>query len=664
MREEKKFMIKKAKIRIPALFLAFFLILTLCPQNVKADTFDTSYIISHNVRIAGGNFGEIEDEYGQKIGDASLSLTLSYDPRWLTVLPSYNCYPELAKFASIISAGTYGGVSLLTDGVGGVGELPALLESFGFKNYSRQSVTSPDGKDLEDVTEVIMASREDVIDNTEYTTFVIIVMGTNGIEQWSSNFDVGDPDEFGTDLHPDWKNINNHKGFDVTANRANLVAETYMNQYQKSGSQRRVLYTGHSRGAGVANILGSMHPSDSIAYTFAAPNTTTAPIGYSNIHNIVNSNDLVSSVPTSHMGYSRYGQDIIYDASSNREVQNIIESSGVTYVAADLTDVIAALNRIWDKIINIEDYDIEDFDDDMDSIEQLLFIADATGSTGDIFLIVMELLSQMPALKANHYVVASLAIVSLIPEPAAPAPIDPTPDPGLPPIISGGGSITSAIAPPNATGTIGGGNGGTDIKVYINNGEAIVSNISANTISNIAASPETSIIIDVSNITDSRKKVSKVSLTKITVGNIVDVLLSPGNNKDSITIIMDTTAIKIDAKALSSILDQARGANIQFVLQNKSDTRLNESQEVQGLRGGIENKEVVEIFETHILSAGKEITDFGGGKVSVGLVGFKIPEGKNPRNFHIYYLPDTGNPVLCITWVEDGILFFQTGNFL
>lgn len=646
------------KIRIPVLFLAFFLILGMYSQNAKADT---SGIISHTVTVKGGNFG----------GEATFPL--SYDPRWLTVLPSYNVYPGLVKFASIISAGTYHDVYLAADGVGGVGEPIAMLESFGFKNYSRQEVTSPDGKDVEDTTTVFMASREDVIDNTEYTIFAIIVMGAKGIMQWASNLEMGDPDEFGSDLHPDWVNINNHKGFDVTATRVDRVAESYMNQYQKPGSIRRVLYTGHSRGAGVANILGTKHPDNSIAYAFAGPNTTKVGGGYSNIHNIVNANDLVSKVPTNHMGYSRYGQDIIYDASSNAKMQNIIESVGATYMATDLTEGIEALNRIWDKIINIEDYDIEDFDDDMDYIEGLLLIADATGSTGDILFIVTELLRQMPAIETNHYVVVSLAIASLLPEPYIPTPTptptpipDPVPSPSQSPINShGSSSISSATAPPNASGTIGNGESKTNISMYINNGNATIQNIPSNVINSIAAAgDETSIIIDVSKSDNNGKAVSKVTLTKATVENIVKALNSQENNKNSITIITNTASLKIDGKALASIAGQAKGANVQFILENKTEGKLNDSQRsaIEKVAGSGLNKNLEQIFELYIVSAGEKISDFGGGKVYIGRRDFRIPAGKNPRNFHVYYLPENGAPKRCSTWVEDGMIFFEMGN--
>jgi hypothetical protein len=140
----------------------------------------------------------------------------------------------------------------------------------------------------------------------------VTVRGTNAsIEEWSSNFDIGDirydfPDD-------DWVNNLNHKGFDVAAVRIMRVVDEYIARQGLEESQLVYWITGHSRGASIANIIGANYEKEgktAFTYTFATPNCTLDPAAHSyrSIFNIINEDDFVPCLPMEMWGYTTYGR--------------------------------------------------------------------------------------------------------------------------------------------------------------------------------------------------------------------------------------------------------------------------------------------------------------------------------------------------------------------
>lgn len=100
-------------------------------------------------------------------------------------------------------------------------------------------------------------------------------------------------------------------------------------------NKARVLITGHSRGAAVANILGarlvdgradsetngSLAPERIYDFTFESPTTSlsadVADRRYASIFNIVNPEDVITRVPLVEWGYGRYGSDLVLPSRSN-----------------------------------------------------------------------------------------------------------------------------------------------------------------------------------------------------------------------------------------------------------------------------------------------------------------------------------------------------------
>ena len=74
-----------------------------------------------------------------------------------------------------------------------------------------------------------------------------------------------------------------------------------------------MLITGHSRGGGIANLLGAYYEKDpnftSFTYTFAGASSTTDSNAenYKTIFNIVNEDDIIPYLPLSTWGFKKYG---------------------------------------------------------------------------------------------------------------------------------------------------------------------------------------------------------------------------------------------------------------------------------------------------------------------------------------------------------------------
>lgn len=255
---------------------------------------------------------------------ANVSFTVDYS---LFFKDNRTYRKDISVLASLLAADVYegdDGVYIeVTDGASLTGDHrpEKLLELFGMDDVAYQHIG--DGSD-NDITDVLVGHRMVTYNGRTQEIIAVSVRGTNGtFEEWSSNFDVGaDTAQYTalTGSHPEWTNKDNHKGFDVTANRVKAYVDSYIRENTDPSAGRVILITGHSRGAAIANILGQMYEDDasitSFTYTFAAPTTTTVSDStakaYGSIFNIINSDDLIPCLPldSSHgWGFKRYGVD-------------------------------------------------------------------------------------------------------------------------------------------------------------------------------------------------------------------------------------------------------------------------------------------------------------------------------------------------------------------
>ena len=154
-----------------------------------------------------------------------------------------------------------------------------------------------------------IGSKRAVIDEkgTEKELIFVLVRGTPGNIEWVSNNNVSNMTEKAEAMH---------EGFNRAASEVEAVLAEYLAGRINHEEEPKILITGHSRGAAVANILGAsidksisrqegsfkeLKKADVFTYTFATPNTThdkiDKPEQYANIFNIVNPEDAVPRVP-------------------------------------------------------------------------------------------------------------------------------------------------------------------------------------------------------------------------------------------------------------------------------------------------------------------------------------------------------------------------------
>jgi hypothetical protein len=127
----------------------------------------------------------------------------------------------------------------------------------------------------------------------------IVFCGTQG-KEWYNNFAVGSGII--------------HQGYEEAANNIMPVLKEYIN------SNCNLLFTGHSRGGALANLIAgkliSKGRSNVFCYTFACPNLTAendADSGkFSNINNFVYEEDFIPHCPLKEWGFKKYGKTILF----------------------------------------------------------------------------------------------------------------------------------------------------------------------------------------------------------------------------------------------------------------------------------------------------------------------------------------------------------------
>lgn len=211
----------------------------------------------------------------------------------------------------------------------------------------------------DDITEVAIGHHKVTYNGTTKDIVAVIVRGTNGtIEEWSSNFEIGDLSK--SDTIADWKNKNNHKGFDVASNRILSKLDEYVRNYTTDSVAYWVM--GHSRGAAIANIISANlvdGGNEVFGYTFATPNTTVSNAAtaakYDCIFNLVNQDDFVPCVPMTGWNFKRYGQTASLDITSSMEKEwhKLTGISWYNQMSAknlqELVDSLTAAASGWDS---------------------------------------------------------------------------------------------------------------------------------------------------------------------------------------------------------------------------------------------------------------------------------------------------------------------------
>ncbi len=126
------------------------------------------------------------------------------------------------------------------------------------------------------------------IDITQYeNTLVVICQGSNEVKDWMTNFDIHTVD---------YKGIRAHHGYVRTHQR---IVDFVNDEILKAVNASHIIYTGHSAGGGIAQMLHVLHSSmkPSRCIVFASPKPFKDKIRHKFVELYTNPLDIVPYLP-------------------------------------------------------------------------------------------------------------------------------------------------------------------------------------------------------------------------------------------------------------------------------------------------------------------------------------------------------------------------------
>jgi len=212
----------------------------------------------------------------------------------------------------------------------------SFLSEIGFTNIVTERITSRNSVYDNDTINIVLSTCK-LADGSK---FVNVSLCTSIDEkEWLSDFDFGaDTSDYEERNHTEWVNKDNHKGFEVTANRVMNFLNDYLQDFLAYSGRSDIVIalSGYSRGAAVANLVAQklidkkeqnenlFNKIKITAYTFATPNTTTSTDAhnakYNVIKNYINEDDVVPallSLNSDANGFKRYGVDYSFSVQKD-----------------------------------------------------------------------------------------------------------------------------------------------------------------------------------------------------------------------------------------------------------------------------------------------------------------------------------------------------------
>ena len=320
---------KKSVKRTLAAFLASVFVFGagIVAARASGVTLDLKRFIYSPATGAGPNRTvPVEVEWGPELF-AKPATAAQYDPAllWLTSILANNAYFQRL---------TSDPVPKFFDA--GRGDTEATLVKLGFSAIECKRAAGANEGGIEHYNYVTFGQQTMNVGGTAYQLVAVMLRGTIDPEEWVSDFYLP-----AKDYVPGFAN----------AEQAVLAELKAYLAGHDAALPRKLLITGHSRGAGVANLLGASlnMPANKVAekediyvYTFAAPNVAKesitgkpeAPGIHTNIWNFINRLDLVPHIPPANWGYGKFGRSVTLPL--NRDVEALF--STYSGLKAELTN--------------------------------------------------------------------------------------------------------------------------------------------------------------------------------------------------------------------------------------------------------------------------------------------------------------------------------------
>ena len=265
--------------------LALILLLALCAQALMAlaaEPLETDYhVVSGKVQNGSGKGIDMQFIYSDSMLEGS----------------ALGMNPELAKISSILASAAYDPSNAkITD----------ILGSDGMGFDLRCQMHYGESMPIEDCHHVAYSIWSKEIEGD--IVYCVPVRGSPENGEWYSDFTLKSETDSGYE--------GKHYGFYKAAKE---IERDLFNLFAKDGfpyKRHKLWIMGHSRGAGVANIVAgemtvNLSAQNVFGYNFACPYVSKSVKHTNNIFNFNCAGDAVPTLPLKSWGYDRYGVDII-----------------------------------------------------------------------------------------------------------------------------------------------------------------------------------------------------------------------------------------------------------------------------------------------------------------------------------------------------------------
>lgn len=275
------------------------------------------------VHVQGAFFG------GQN--EDSIPMTISFQPEWFET-DNTVYHADLAAFSALLSADVYfrekdltrGTVNrVLPDGTEEEYDHTCLLRQLGFTEtrYVESFKEKEYAQDSNDsVTMALGHMRTD-----KYDLYAVAFRGCYSIGEWNSIFDTGSESKaYGE--HPEWVHPERLKGLDIAAERAKTFLTEFRAACDDPSLPDCILFTGHSRGGCLANLIGAdaekIGDARVFTYTFNTDNLVNrVDFEARTVFNIFDENDLYTDLmPFGEEPFFRYGTDLTLPLSDHPDI--------------------------------------------------------------------------------------------------------------------------------------------------------------------------------------------------------------------------------------------------------------------------------------------------------------------------------------------------------
>ena len=165
-----------------------------------------------------------------------------------------------------------------------------------------------------------------------------------------------------------------------------------------------------------------------------------------------------------------------------------------------------------------------------------------------------------------------------------------------------------------------------------------------------ASKEETTVVIPLTETVSGTEVVNKAEISTEALEAVAD------SGKDVVIQLTDAT-VKLDAKALKAITEQANGKTIEIRVVKAEPQTLTDAQQKK-----IKEMDTAIVVSAQIFSDGEYIGKFKGGNVTI-MLPFELEEGKSAEDYSVYYIDEKGNLKKVPSEYVNGYMVFTTAHF-